>query len=266
MLIAFLVFLIVAVIYISLILPRLIDRADMSSLFTNYAHRGLYNNEDFPENSLGAFQSAVDNRYGIELDIQLSSDNIPMVFHDATLNRMCGVDGKLCDYTCAELQQMKLLGTDYTIPSLEEVLELVNGNVPLLVEFKPGNFELCDIACPMLDEYNGIFCVESFDPFIIQKIKKMRPQYARGQLITNHAKKKSLKNSLINFSLSAMLVNVFSRPDFVAYDISIKHNLSIFLCKHLFKIPLFAWTVDSEEAYKKHYSKNVFTIFERIKP
>ena len=266
MLVAFLVFLIVAVAYISLILPRLIDRPDMSSLYTNFAHRGLYNNEDLPENSLGAFQCAVDNRYGIELDIQLSSDNIPMVFHDATLSRMCGIDGKLCDYTCAELQRIKLLGTEYTIPTLAEVLELVNGSVPLIVEFKPGKLELCNIACPMLDEYNGIFCVESFDPCIIQKIKKMRPQYVRGQLITNTSKKKTFKNSIINFLLSSMVVNVLSRPDFVAYDVNIKCNLSVFICKRLFKIPMFAWTVASEQDYKKHYGKNVFTIFEKIRP
>ena len=266
MLIAFLVFLIVAVIYISLIMPRLIDRADMSSLLMNYTHRGLYNNEDLPENSLGAFGNAVNNRYGIELDIQLSKDNIPMVFHDSTLKRICGVDGNLCDYTREELQKLRLLETDYTIPTFEEVLELVNGRVPLIVELKSGNRELCDVVCPILDEYNGIFCVESFDPFIVQRIKQMRPQYVRGQLITNRSKKKTFKNSLLTFCLSAMLINVFSRPDFVAYDVSIKHNLSLWLCKHLFKIPLFAWTVDSEEAYKKHYGKNVFTIFEKIKP
>lgn len=266
MLVAFLVFLIIAVAYISLILPRLIDRPDMSSLFANYAHRGLYNNEDLPENSLGAFQNAIDHRYGIELDIQLSKDKIPMVFHDATLNRICGIDGKLCDYTCEELQKIKLLETDYTIPTFAEVLELVNGSVPLIVEFKPGSLELCDLACPMLDEYNGLFCVESFDPFIVQTIKKMRPQYVRGQLITNKAKKKSFKNSIINFTLSSMLINVFSRPDFVAYDINIKFNLSVFICKRLLEIPMFAWTVASEEDYKKHYGKNVFTIFEKIKP
>ena len=242
MLIAFLIFLIIAVIYISLILPRLVDRADMSGLSVDYAHRGLHNKE-LPENSLGAFKNAVDNGYGIELDIQLSKDNIPMVFHDATLERMCGARGNLSDYTCYELKSFRLLGSEYTIPTLAEVLDLVNGKVPLLVEFKPGNYELCDIACPMLDEYNGIFCVESFDPFMLQRIKKMRPQYARGQLVTNHAKKRSFKNFFLNLSLSAMLIHLFSRPDFVAYDIRMKHNLSLFLCKHIFKIPLFVWTV-----------------------
>lgn len=267
MLIAFLIFLIIAVIYISFIIPRLIDKADMSSLLVDYAHRGLYNNnEGLPENSLGAFQNAVDNRFGIELDIQLSKDKIPMVFHDATLKRVCGVDGKLCDYTCEELGKMKLLESEYTIPTFKEVLETVDGRVPLLVEFKPGNTELCDIACPMLDEYNGVFCVESFDPFILRRIKYIRPRYARGQLVTNSIKSKSTKNFFINFSLTALLMHLFSRPDFVAYDIKMKYNFSVFLCKHLFRIPTFAWTVKSTEIHRKCHQRKVLTIFEKFKP
>ena len=265
MLIAFLIFLIIAVIYISLILPRLVDRADMTYLSVDYAHRGLHN-DTLPENSLGAFKNAADNGYGIELDIQLSKDGIPMVFHDATLERMCGVQGNLSDYTCYELKAFRLLGSEYTIPTLAEVLDLVNGRIPLLVEFKPGNYELCNIACPMLDEYNGIFCVESFDPFMLKRIRQMRPQYARGQLVTAHVKKKSFKNFFLNLSLSAMLIHLFSRPDFVAYDIKMKRNLSFFLCKHLFKIPVFAWTVKSEEDYQRCQNKKLLTIFENFSP
>ena len=267
MLIAFLILLIVAVIYISFILPRLIDSPDMSSLLVDYAHRGLFNNDGgLPENSLGAFQAAVDNRYGIELDIQLSKDKIPMVFHDATLKRVCGIDAKLADYTCEELQQMKLLGTEYTIPTLKEVLELVDGRIPLLVEFKPGNTELCDIACPILDEYNGMFCVESFDPFVLKRIRDIRPRYARGQLVCNSIKTKSTKNFFLNFSLTALLMHLLSRPDFVAYDVNMKYNFSVFLCKKLFRIPSFAWTVKSDEVYKKCHQSKSNTIFEGFKP
>ena len=267
MLIAFLIILIIAVIYIAFIIPRLIDSPDMTSLLVDYAHRGLHDNDKgLPENSLGAFQAAVDNQYGIELDIQLSKDKIPMVFHDATLNRVCGVDGKLSDYTCEELQQMKLLGTEYTIPTFAEVLELVNGKTPLLVEFKPGSTELCDIACPLLDEYNGLFCVESFDPFILKKIKNIRPRYVRGQLVTNSIKSKSTKNFFLNFLLTSLMMHLLSRPDFVAYDIKMKYNFSVFLCKRLFHIPTFTWTVKSEKDYRKSRLGKSYTIFEEFKP
>ena len=265
MVIAFLIFLIIAVIYVSLILPRLIDRADTSEILVDYAHRGLHDGQ-LPENSLGAFQSAVEHRYGIELDIQLSKDKIPMVFHDETLNRVCGVDGKLAEYTCEELQQMHLLDTQYVIPTLREVLELVDGRVPLLIEFKPGPTELCDIACPILDEYNGIFCVESFDPFILKRIKLIRPRFARGQLVTNSIKHKSCKSVLLNFSLTALFTHFLSRPDFVAYDLSMKYNPSVFLCKKLFRIPTFTWTVKSEDDYQKSHKNKSNTIFEGFRP
>lgn len=265
MLIAFLILIILAVIYISFIIPRLIDKADMSYHCVDYAHRGLHNDK-FPENSLGAFKNAVDNRYGIELDIQLSKDKIPMVFHDATLDRVCGICGKLSDFTCEELRSLHLLDSEYTIPTLREVLELVDGRVPLLVEFKPGSTELCDIACPFLDEYNGIFCVESFDPFILCKIREIRPRYARGQLVGNSIKSKSTKNAFLNFALTALLTHILSRPDFVAYDIKMKHNPSVFLCKHLFRIPMFAWTVRSEEDYTECRQKKLLAIFEGFKP
>ena len=265
MLIVFLIFIIIAVIYISFILPRLVDRADMSSLLVDYAHRGLHN-DSLPENSLGAFDNAANHRYGIELDIQLSKDKVPMVFHDATLKRVCGIDAKLCDYTSEELKKIKLLNSDYTIPMFKEVLELIDGRVPLLIEFKPGNRELCEIACRILDEYNGSFCVESFDPFILRNIKKIRPRYARGQLVTNSIKSKSCNNIFLDFSLTALLMHLFSRPDFVAYNEKMKYNPSVFLCKYLFRVPTFAWTVNSEESYAKHRKKNSFTIFEGFKP
>ena len=265
MVIAFLIILIIAVIYVSLIMPRLINKADTSGILVDYAHRGLHN-ESLPENSLGAFQNAVKHRYGIELDIQLSKDKVPMVFHDATLNRVCGIDGKLAEYTCEELQKMHLLGSEYTIPTFKEVLELVDGRIPLLIEFKPGSTELCDIVCPILDEYNGSFCIESFDPFILRRIKAIRPRFARGQLVTNSIKSKSCHNIFLDTALTLLLFNLLSRPDFVAYDNNMKYNFSVFLCKKLFRIPTFVWTIKSDEMYKKCIQNKSCTIFEGFKP
>ena len=108
------------------------------SFLCDYAHRGLHNDE-IPENSLAAFEAACEAGHGIELDIQLSKDGEVMVFHDYTLIRMTGKEGKVCDYTAAELKSTSLKGTDQTIPTFAEVLDLVNGRVPILVELKgPG--------------------------------------------------------------------------------------------------------------------------------
>ena len=265
MVIAILIFLLVAAIYISLILPRLINRADMTGLVEDYAHRGLHD-ETIPENSLAAFGRAVDHRIGIELDIQLSKDKIPMVFHDATLNRVCGIDAKLSDYTADELSQMKLLGTEYTIPTFEEVLSLVDGRVPLLVEFKHGSGELCKIACDMLDNYNGAFCVESFDPTLLMRIKKYRPKYARGQLVTNMFKTDFSKNPFLNFALTFMLFNFLSRPDFIAFDKKLKGNLSVWFCRRFCRAPSFIWTIKNKEEYESGKQKSLAPIFENFIP
>lgn len=266
MVIAILIFILLAVGYISLILPRLIARADMSELCVDYAHRGLHGGE-LPENSVGAFRNAVEHRFGIELDVQLSKDGVPMVFHDDTLNRVCGVDGYLKDYTCEELRAMHLCGSDeYTIPTLEEVLELVDGRVPLLIELKTGNKELCPTVAPMLDEYRGCFCIESFDPRLLAWMKKYRPQYARGQLVGRSVKENHTKSLAQNVILATLISHVISRPDFVACDINIKGNLSVFLCRKLFCVPVFGWTVRSREDFDACRRRSMTSIFENFVP
>ena len=104
-----------------LVAPRMFNKPDMSAFMdVNVAHRGYYDNEaGIPENSLSCFQAAIDKGFAIELDIQLSSDGVAFVFHDADLERMCGVQGKIWDYTAAELKEMKLFGTEETIPTFE---------------------------------------------------------------------------------------------------------------------------------------------------
>ena len=137
-------------IYLVLVAPRMIGKPDVSVLRgVHYAHRGLHDNQtDAPENSLKAFQLAVEAGYGIEMDVQLSKDEVPVVFHDETLKRMCGTEGKVWEYTLEELQKMKLADSDETIPTFQEVLELVGGKVPLIVEYKLDvpSTEVCEIA------------------------------------------------------------------------------------------------------------------------
>ncbi|MBQ1190284.1 MAG: glycerophosphodiester phosphodiesterase, partial [Lachnospiraceae bacterium] len=124
--------------YAFLVAPRMIKKPDVSVLKgVHYAHRGLHDNHsDAPENSMKAFQKAVDAGYGIEMDIQLTKDKIPVVFHDETLNRMCGVEGKVWEFTYEELQKLTLAESEERIPKFEDVLALVGGKVPLIVEYK----------------------------------------------------------------------------------------------------------------------------------
>ncbi|MBQ5791548.1 MAG: glycerophosphodiester phosphodiesterase, partial [Clostridia bacterium] len=127
-----------------------------SRLLCDYAHRGLHGN-GVPENSLLAFGEAVKKGFGIELDVQLSADGVVMVFHDYTLIRMTGKEEKLKNLTAEELQALSLAGTEQTIPTFREVLELVDGKVPLLVELKGEdlNSALCPKVAELLQEYQG---------------------------------------------------------------------------------------------------------------
>ena len=129
------------------------------------AHRGLFNNNsDAPENSLAAFRNALEHGFGMELDVQLTKDGKLVVFHDFDLKRMCGVHKKLTELTYAELEQYSLKNSTEKIPLFSDVLELVNGKVPLVVEIKV-DFDYkatTEAAAAMLSEYKGVYCMECF--------------------------------------------------------------------------------------------------------
>ena len=124
--------------YFYCIMPRLSRKKEAQAFLHHlFAHRGLFaKDQSIPENSMAAFSNAVAHGYGIELDIQLTKDKQLVVFHDHTLTRMCGIDLPVCEMTYEELRKYTLLDTDERIPLFKDVLDLVNGKVPLLVEIK----------------------------------------------------------------------------------------------------------------------------------
>ena len=159
-------------------MPRVGNRADTELLVTSYAHRGLWD-RSIPENSLAAFSQAVARGYGIELDVRLSRDRRVMVFHDEDLLRMCGVSGKVSDYTYTELRRLRLLGTDQTIPTLEEVLALAKAKRPdikLGVEIKEFTEENVDLTVALLKKY-GFFDNCWFYAFNARIIKYIKTRY-----------------------------------------------------------------------------------------
>ena len=256
-----------ALIYVFLISPRLSDPADMELLSCNYAHRGLWTAK-LPENSLSAFALAVRYGVGIELDIQLSRDGRIVVFHDNDLRRMCGVNKKVSDLTLTELKGLRLLGTNEGIPTLAEVLRLVDGKVPLLIEVKGEipDERLCRQAAELLDAYRGPFCVESFSPLILRWFRKYRPSYARGQLVTGIASVNRRGKYVIGFLLSNMLTNFLSRPDFIAINGKKRKNPSLLICSKAFHVPIYIWTVRDPKTHTACRKAGYFTIFEKFLP
>ncbi len=255
----FIILLALVLLYLFMVAPRMIHRADRTP-FQNvhYAHRGLFdNNSAAPENSLAAFKKAVDAGYGIELDVQLSKDDKLVVFHDATLKRMCGVDGKVWDYTLEELQQMKLLHSNETIPTFEQFLEIVDGKVPFILEFKLDRTQtrVCELANDVLKNYKGLYCIESFHPLALMWYRKNRPDVLRGQLCEEFFRSKKYKGNVLYMILSYMPFNFVTRPDFIAYNHSHAHNISRRVCNALGGLSV-CYTVKSVEEYKKAKENN----------
>lgn len=206
--------------------PRTVEESAYAPFQNRYiAHRGLHSCGDgvVPENSLAAFRAACEEGYGIELDVQLSADGQVVVFHDDGLKRVCGVDAPVCSKTLEELKALPLLGSEERIPLFSEVLETVAGRAPLIVELKNGkrNDELCEKTLALLKEYTGDFCIESFSPSIVRWFREHAPQIVRGQLACQ-AKDYGADSQIGPFFLSHCLLNVLSRPHFIAYDLKEK--------------------------------------------
>jgi glycerophosphoryl diester phosphodiesterase len=151
-----------------------------------FAHRGLYG-KNAPENSLAAFERAIDAGLGIELDVRLSRDNIPVVFHDKTLKRMCGDSRRISALTLAEIKNFRLCGTNQQIPTLEEALKLIDGKAPLLIETKlskrfPQPHRLERIMIPVLRKYTGEYMLQSFNKYSMRFMKRKLPSVRCGIL------------------------------------------------------------------------------------
>ncbi len=229
-----------------------------------YAHRGLHNGADRPENSLAAFRAAVEHGYGIELDVHLMNDGRLAVIHDSSLKRTAGADAKIENITRADLDNYRLLGTDQKIPTFKEVLDTVDGKVPLLIELKSaGNAKpLCSALWYELDGYKGDWCIESFDPRCVLWFKKNRPEVVRGQLSHNFLKHKENLIFPLRLLLTLLSFNIATQPDFVAFSFADRKLISNRLSKGFWNMKGFAWTLKSEEDIKTAESEGYAVIFE----
>lgn len=218
------------------------------------AHRGLFdNNSSLPENSVASFRLAVENGYGIELDVQLTADKKLVVFHDENLKRMCGIDKILHKCSYKELQQYRLADSNERIPLFSEVLSVIGGKVPLIVEIKSeGDWKTTtQMTAELLDHYSGLYVIESFHPGAVKWFRKKRPDIIRGQLSMDYFKHGEKLPWIIKFLLTNLMLNFISRPDFIAYDHTQADQLSYKICRKLFKVENVAWTIQNEDDLRK---------------
>ena len=248
------VFAVMLLVFLFIVFPGRPSKAQKSAFYgRNIAHRGLYEkDQSVPENSLAAFKRAVQSGYGIELDVQLSRDGKVVVFHDDGLNRVCGVDKRVDELDLAELRELRLCGSDGQIPLFEEVLSIIDGKVPLIVELKTGkrNAELCEKTYAYLKQYVGDVCIESFDPFIVGWFKKNAKEILRGQLAQPGKIYVEFGFPKIQgLILGNTLLNFIARPQFIAYRIG-KKPFAVRAAEYLGAIKV-GWTSPDESSEDK---------------
>lgn len=204
-----------------------------------YAHRGLHDSA-IPENSLAAFSAAIARGLGIECDLRVSADGRAMVFHDAGLERLTGRLGQTAQLSVGELTALKLGASDQHIPTLRDMLDLVAGQVPILLELKTDRREsvhkLCRAVRRDIEGYAGNVAVMSFDPRISGWFARRMPQLPRGLVITEEDAR------TFSGAVRRRLAVYHARPQFLAYDI--RDLPSRFASHHADKgLPVLTWTV-----------------------
>lgn len=234
----------------------------------NYAHRGLHS-AGVPENSMAAFRAAKNAGYGIELDVHLMKDGNLAVIHDHSLLRTAGADIQIEDLSFADLENYRLEGTEEKIPLFSELLELYRGEAPLIVELKPtanNHAALCKATCDMLQNYQGAYCLESFDPRCVAWLRKNRKEVIRGQLSKNFFRTDSKLPGAVKLLLQYNFFNVFTRPDFIAYRFEDRKNISNVLCRKLWGLQGVTWTIRSKEDFDTAVAEGWIPIFENFEP
>ena len=234
-----------------------------------YAHRGLHS-PGIPENSMAAFRLALQEGYGVELDIHLLKDGSLGVIHDSLLSRTAGREGHVEDLTREELNTVFLEGTQETAPELQQVLALFDGKAPLIIELKPwgDNWQaLTETACRRLKGYEGVYCLESFDPRCIRYLRKHHPELIRGQLAENFLKSSGTMPYPLKLLLTHNLLNFLTLPDFIAYRFDHrKDTCANWLCRRLWKTQGVSWTIRRREDYDTAVREGWLPIFEGFSP
>ncbi|HUQ85838.1 MAG TPA: glycerophosphodiester phosphodiesterase family protein [Candidatus Limnocylindrales bacterium] len=227
------------------------------------AHRGLHDiNKGIPENSISAFEEACQKGFPIELDVRITGDGKAVVFHDFLLKRLVGINKWVSSMSASSLGKLKILDTGEKIPLLDEVLEHINGRVPVLIEIKrnllPGIFE--NLVVSSLKNYNGEFAILTFNPIALRYLHHQVPDYISGINIGNAEKFLFKISSFNNF------VNNFCAPQFISY--SLRGKVPDFSAKYFNaqNLPILAWTVHSheEEKFARQFADNI--IFEQYLP
>ncbi|HZP69150.1 MAG TPA: glycerophosphodiester phosphodiesterase family protein [Pseudolabrys sp.] len=217
------------------------------------AHRGLHDaKRGIVENTAAAFTAAIANGYGIETDLQISTDGEAMVHHDDSLGRLTEGRGYLADLTAEQLKAVPFKGTADRMLTLGELCDLTGGRTPLLLELKShfnDDTRLVTRTADILSSYSGPVAVMSFDPGLIEFTRYARPVLARGIVAQRHYLQSEWKalSASQRRSMGWMLHVPRSRPQFIAYSVRDLPAAPPLLVSSLCRLPLLGWTVRSDD-------------------
>jgi len=236
------------------------------------AHRGLHDRfSGIIENMPGAAKAAIDGNFSIECDIQLSADGEAMVHHDDALGRLTDGSGALLGKTAAELQAVPFKDTSERMMTLGDLCALVEGRVPLVIEVKShfdGDRTLVARMAQVLAAYRGPAVGMSFDPDQVLALRELMPQLARG--ITAERRYDATEwpeASPAQRRGMQQLRHAFrTRPHFVAYRVDELPSAAPWIARHVFGLPLLAWTVRSPEQRDRAARYADQMIFEGFRP
>ena len=234
------------------------------------AHRALHGGA-LVENTLGAASAAVAANYGIETDLQLSADGEVIVFHDDTFDRLTTASGPVKAKTLAEIKKIAFKGSGEHIPALGELLALVAGRTPLVLELKSawdGDERLVARVAKQLESYAGPVAAMSFDPRMVEALRKHAPGLPRG-IVAERYYRAEYWNKMPwrhKFALGNLLHFLTTRPHFVAYRVQDLPAMAPLLARHALGMPLLTWTVRTEAERKRARLWASQMIFEGFRP
>lgn len=236
------------------------------------AHRGLHDAaKGIVENSASAVRAAMGKGLAVEVDLQCAARQLPVVFHDATLDRLTADTGPVAARDPDTLAKIPLRDSTDCILTLPALLTLVNGFVPLILEVKStwtrdGAFE-ANIA-KMLASYRGPVAVMSFDPYSLAAFREAAPMLPRGLVAErfDHQSDWPQLSLWQRLAMRNLLSSAIARPNFIAYDIRALPAVAPLVARLLFGLPLLTWTVRSKEERERALRYADAMIFEGIAP
>lgn len=231
-------------------------------------HRGMHSiKQNIPENSEGAFKLSIQNKFAIHFEVQLTMDNGVLVFGDENFKRLCSLDMKPQDCYLDEASRLMLNGTEYRILTFKQALEIINGQVPILIEIIDENQEIGIIEQKVVDElqnYSGVFAIQSKNPMVTLWFKNHYPHIQRGQIINeSETTVQDIGSFLKKALLKTQAINFVSSPNFITYNIDELSQNYANECRKK-NIAVLGYTARTEEQLKKAKEMCDGIIFEEI--